>query len=158
MDRYFDSRYLLARFLAMIPPEVPGAMVLLALQHPGLVAAIFAILFVLQIVVLKFIAVAIVSVSKFVVGAIAGSVATWYLQKMFMLHAWPRLPHGLQRYLLKLKDRILFAPADKDQAAKPPPATKGRPTRETARDALADNAPVHPTSPKELSKKLGGEG
>jgi hypothetical protein len=51
------------------------------------------------------------------VDAIVGGVVTWYLGKMFALYAWPRLPHGLRRFLLKLKDRMLFAPADQDQAA-----------------------------------------
>ena len=94
-----------------------GAMVTLALQHSGLIIAIFAILFAIQVVVLKFVGVAIVSVSKIVAGAIVGSVVTWYLQKMFILHVWPRLPQDLRRFLLKLKDRMLFAPADRDQAA-----------------------------------------
>jgi hypothetical protein len=113
VDRDFDSRYLLARFLAMIPPEVLGAMILLALQHPGLVAALYAIV----VVVLKFAVVALVSVSKFVLSNILGSIVVWYLAKMFMLHAWPRLPHGLRRVLLKLMPRVLFARTRQDQAA-----------------------------------------
>jgi hypothetical protein len=85
-------------------------MVLFAVQHPGLVAAIFAFFFVAQMVVVKFVAVAIAFVLKYVLGLIAGGVVTWYLQKMFMIHIWPRLPQDLRRDLLKLKDRILLAP------------------------------------------------
>jgi hypothetical protein len=102
VDRFSDSRYLLARLLAMIPPEVPGAIVLLALQHLALVAAIFAFLFVIQIVVVKFVVVAIVFILKYVAGLIIGGIITWYLGASFMLHVWPRLPHGLQDELLKL--------------------------------------------------------
>jgi hypothetical protein len=113
---YTDTLYRLARFLAGIPPEALGVMVLLALQHHGLVVAIFAMLFAIQVMVLKFVGVAIVSMSKFVAGAIAGSVVTWYLQKMFMLHVWPRLPQDLRRFLLKLKKRVLLTPPDQHEA------------------------------------------
>ena len=59
----------------------------------------------------------VVVVLKFVVGAIAGNIVVWYLKKVFMLHAWPRLPYGLPRFLLKLKNRVPFARAPHDQAA-----------------------------------------
>ena len=88
-------------------------MVLLALQHPGLVAALFTIL----VVVLKIVAGVIVVAVNFVLLSFAGNIVTWYLQKLFMLHAWPRLPHGLRRVLVKLKPRILFVPKDQDKAA-----------------------------------------
>jgi hypothetical protein len=116
VDKHTDILYRLARFLAGIPPEALGVMVLLALQHHGLVVAIFAMLFAIQVMVLKFVGVAIVSMSKFVAGAIAGSVVTWYLQKMFMLHVWPRLPQDLRRFLLKLKKRVLLTPPDQHEA------------------------------------------
>jgi hypothetical protein len=87
-------------------------MILLALLHPGLVAAIFAVLFVIQMVVVKFIAVAIDSVLKYVFGIIVSGVITGYLGALFMLHVWPRLPQDLRHVLLRLKDRILFAPKD----------------------------------------------
>lgn len=116
MDKHTDILYRLARFLAGIPPELLGAIVTLALQHPGLIVAIFAILFAIQVVVLKFVGVVIISGSKFVVGAIVGSAVTWYLQKMFMLHVWPRLPQDLRRFLLKLKKRVLLTPPDQLEA------------------------------------------
>jgi hypothetical protein len=116
VDKHTDILYRLARFLAGIPPELLGAIVTLALQHPGLIVAIFAILFAIQVVVLKFVGVVIISVSKFVVGAIVGSAVTWYLQKMFMLHVWPRLPQDLRRFLLKLKKRVLLTPPDQLEA------------------------------------------
>lgn len=97
----------------MIPPEVPGAIILLALLHPGLVAALFAVFFVVQMVVVKFIAVAIVFVLKYVFGSIISGLITSYLGALFMLHVWPKLPQDLRRDLLKLKDRILFAPKDR---------------------------------------------
>jgi hypothetical protein len=117
VDRFSDILYLLARVLAMIPPEVPGAMIFLALLHPGLVAVIFAVFFVIQMVVVKFIAVAVVFVLKYVFGLIIGGIITWYLGALFMLHVWPRLPRGLQDDLLKLKDLALFAWAAKDRAS-----------------------------------------
>ena len=113
MDRFSDSRYLLARFLAMIPPEVPGAMIILALQHPGLFIALFAIV----VMLLKLGVIAIAFVAGFITSAIAGDIVTWYLGKMFGLHIWPRLPHSLRRFLLKLKDRTLFIRAHQDQTA-----------------------------------------
>jgi hypothetical protein len=116
VDKHTDILYRLARFLAGIPPELLGAMVILALQHPGLVVAIFPILFAIRVVILKFVGVAIVSISKFVAGAIAGSVVTWYLQKMFILHVWPTLPQDLRRFLLKLKERVLLTPPDQHEA------------------------------------------
>ena len=112
MRAYANIVYRLARFFAGIPPEILGAMVLLAIQHPGLVAATFAVLFVSQMVVLKFVAVAIVFILKYVVGIIVSGIITWYLGKLFAVHVWPRLPHDLQRSLLTLKDLILFAPSD----------------------------------------------
>ena len=111
MDRRTNILYRLARFLAGIPPEVLGAMVLLALLHPGLVAALFAT----AVVVLKFSVVAIVFVSKYVASVIVDGVVTWYLAKLFILQAWPRLPHGLRRFVLKQIDRMLMIPADQDQ-------------------------------------------
>jgi hypothetical protein len=113
VDRHADILYRLARFLAGIPPEVLGAMVLLGLQHPGLVAALFTT----AGVVLKFVVVAIVFVSKIVASVIVDGVVAWYLGKMFTLHVWPRLPHGLRRFVLKQIDRMLIIPADQDQAA-----------------------------------------
>ena len=86
--------------------------ILFALLHPGLVAAVFAILFATQMVVVKFIAVAMVFVLKYVFGLIIGGLLTWYLGALFMLHVWPKLPEDLRRDLLKLKDRMLFAPKD----------------------------------------------
>jgi hypothetical protein len=112
MRAYANIVYRLARFFAGIPPEILGAMVLLAIQHPGLVAATFAVLFVIQMVVLKFVAVAIVFVLKYVVGIVVSGIITWYLGKLFAVHVWRRLPHDLKRSLLKLKDLILFAPSD----------------------------------------------
>jgi hypothetical protein len=116
VDKHTDILYRLTRFLAGIPPELLGAMVILAPQHSGLIVAIFAILFAIQVVVLQFVGVAIVSISKFVAGAIVGSVVTWYLQKMFILHVWPRLPQDLRRFLLKLKKRVLLTPPDQLEA------------------------------------------
>jgi hypothetical protein len=49
VDKHTDILYRLARFLAGIPPELLGAMVILALQHPELVVAIFPILFAIQV-------------------------------------------------------------------------------------------------------------
>jgi hypothetical protein len=117
VDRFSDSRYLLARFLAIIPPEVPGAMILLALLHPGLVAAVFAILFAAQMVIVKVAAVAITFVLKYVAGLIIGGIITWYLEALLKLHVWPRLPRSLQEELLKLKGLMLFACAAQDQAS-----------------------------------------
>jgi hypothetical protein len=99
---YTDILHRLARFLAGVPPEMLGAIVLLALQHPGLVAALFAI---------------VVSVLKFALVSIAGNIVASYLRKMFMLHVWPRLPQGLRRFLPKLEDWVLFVKAHQDQAA-----------------------------------------
>src|SRR5215210_2049925 len=98
----------------MIPPEVFGAMILLALQHTGLVFAIFAVLFVIQMVVVKVVAVAIVFVLKYVAGLTIGGIITWYLGALFKLHVWPRLPDEFQQSLLKLKAIILLAPSDQD--------------------------------------------
>lgn len=113
MDRHTDILYRLARFLAGIPPEALGAMVLLALQHPGLVAALFAIV----VMVLKFVVGAVFFVLKFVLSNILGSIVVWYLGRLFMIHAWPRLPHGLRQVLLKTKDRTLMIGTGQDQAA-----------------------------------------
>lgn len=113
MRAYVNILYRLARFLAGIPPEVPGAMIILALQHPGLVAALFAVFFVTQMVVVKFIAVTIVYVLRYLADLIIGGIITWYLGALFVIHVWPRLPQDLRRDLLKLKDRMLFAPKDR---------------------------------------------
>jgi hypothetical protein len=66
---------------------------------------------------LKFAVVTIVFVSKFILSNILGSIVVWYLARVFVLHAWPRLPHGLRRVLLKTKDRVLFARAHQDEDA-----------------------------------------
>jgi hypothetical protein len=107
-----DILYRLARFLAGVPPELLGAVVLLALQHLGLLATLFAIV----VIVLKFAVAAIVFVAKFILSNILGSIAVWYLARVFVIHVWPRLPQDLRRFLLKLKKRVLLIPPDQHEA------------------------------------------
>jgi hypothetical protein len=99
--------YRLARFLAGMPPEELGAMVLIALESSELLAALFApelfvALFALVLFVLKYVAVIII-----------GEIVAWYLTSICKIHLWPKLSSENQRVLLKLQDLILLKKTDR---------------------------------------------
>jgi hypothetical protein len=94
-----DILYRLARFLAGIPPDTLGAMVLFAVEHPELIAALFVVVLFLL---------------KYVVGLIISAIVTWYLVKMLAIHAWPKLPRNLQQLLRRIVDRVLLRPPSQD--------------------------------------------
>jgi hypothetical protein len=111
MRRFVDIHYRAARFLAGVPPDTLGAMVLFALEHPGLIAIFVAVVF----SVLKFVVVVVLSVLEFVVVAILGSIVTWYVAKMLAIHAWPKLPSKLRQMLRRMVDRALMRPPVQDR-------------------------------------------
>jgi hypothetical protein len=119
--------YRLARFLAGMPPEVFGATVLIALERPELLAALFApepfdALFALALFGLKY-----------VVDIIIGGIVGWYLISICKIHLWPKLPSKWQRFLLKVRDRALLKKPDQDN-----------PTSRADRSAFSRNSKRHP--------------
>lgn len=113
MDKHPDILYWLARFLAEVPPDTLGAMVLFALEHPEVMAALCAV----ALFLLKLVVVVVLSILKFVVLAILGSIVTWYVVKMIGIHAWPKLPPNLQRLLRRAEERALLKGAGRDRPA-----------------------------------------
>jgi hypothetical protein len=107
-----DILYRLARFLAGIPPEALGAMVLCALTHRGLIAAFVAMVLGLIPV---FVAVVLFCL-QYIAGVIIDAIVTWYMVKMLAIHLWPRLPHKLKRLLRRLEDRALLKPPEQERA------------------------------------------
>ena len=101
MDKHTDILYRLARFLAGVPPDTLGAMVLFALENPGIMATLFAV---------------VLFVSKYVVGLIVSTFLAWYGGKMLAIHVWPRLPSRLRQLLRRVEGRILLQPPDQDRA------------------------------------------
>jgi hypothetical protein len=101
VEKCTDTLYRLARFPAGVPPDALGAMVLFAIEHPELIAALFAVVLV---------------VLKFVVGAIIGGIVTWYLGMIFAIHVWPMLPSSLRQLLRRLKEQVLLKPPGQDRA------------------------------------------
>ncbi len=100
--------YRLARFLAGVPPEELGAMVLIALERPELLVALFnpellAALFALVLFALKY-----------VVGIIISGIVGWYLTSICKIHLWPMLPSKWQRVILVVRDRALLKKPDED--------------------------------------------
>jgi hypothetical protein len=74
-------------------------MVLFAVEHPELIAALFVVVLFLL---------------KYVVGLIISAIVTWYLVKMLAIHAWPKLPRNLQQLLRRIVDRVLLRPPSQD--------------------------------------------
>jgi hypothetical protein len=128
MKTHGNILYRLARFLAGVPPEALGAMVLFALQHPGIIALLVAaVLF-----VLKYVVAAVLFALKYVVVLIIDAFVTWYLGKMFAIHLWPKLPRRLRRLLRKLEARVRLKPPGPD-----------RPSRD-GESAFSRNSKRHP--------------
>lgn len=113
MRRLVDIHYRTARFLAGIPPDTLGVMVLFALEYPEVMAALCAV----ALFLLKLVVVVVLSVLKFVVLAILGSIVTWYVVKMIGIHAWPKLPPNLQRLLRRAEEWALLKGARRDRTA-----------------------------------------
>jgi hypothetical protein len=118
VEKRTDFLYRLARFLAGVPPEALGAMFLIALEHPELIAALLAVVLFLL---------------KYLLGLLVSGIVAWYLGKMFAIHAWPRLPRGLQRLTQRIEDRVLLRPPGRYRTA----------TRESE-SAFSRNSKRHP--------------
>lgn len=100
MSKYTNILYRLARFLTGMPPEVFGAMALVALTHPGIVAIVFA---------------SVVLVSKYVVGLIISGIVAHYLRQIFEIYVRPKIPRKLRQLLQKMENRALTKPPDHDR-------------------------------------------
>ena len=90
MESYLYIPQRLARFLARVPPEMLGAVLLLLIMHPG--------------------------VTVWILGLIVSGVITGYLKEFFEIHIWPEVPPGHQRRLLRMKSRALQKGPDQDQS------------------------------------------
>ena len=113
MRRLVDIHYRTVRFLAGIPPDTLGVMVLFALEHPEVTVALCAV----ALFLLKLVVVVVLSVLKFVVLAILGSIVTWYVVTMIGIHAWPKLPPNRQRLLRRAEEWALLKGARRDRTA-----------------------------------------
>ena len=100
MKTHANILYRLARFLAGTPPDALGAMVIIALERPELIAALSTVaLFALFVL-------------KFIVASIIGGIVTWYLKRIFEIHIWPKLSRKHQKILLRIRDRALLKKPD----------------------------------------------
>lgn len=77
-------------------------MVLFALEHPGIIAALITVVLFLM---------------KYVAGLIISAVVTWYLVTMLIIHVWPKLPPDLQQLLRRTVDRAMLRTPNREHPA-----------------------------------------
>ena len=89
MGRYADILYRLARFLAGVPPELLGALLVVVLWQPA----------------------ALVTPVVYVVNLLGGEVVFFLLYCLWTWIIWPRLPSKVRSAILRVRDFFLPAPA-----------------------------------------------
>lgn len=94
MERYVNILYRLARFLAGIPPELLGALILVVLWQPA----------------------ALVAPVVYVANVLSGEVVVVLLLILWNWIIWPRLPYKVQAAILQVRDYFLPAPSSSEGA------------------------------------------
>lgn len=89
MGKYVHILYRLARFLAGVPPELLGALLVVVLWHPA----------------------ALISPFVYVVNLLSSEVVVLLLVYLWTWIIWPRLPSKVRNAVLRVQDFFLPAPA-----------------------------------------------
>lgn len=85
MERYVNILYQLARFLAGIPPELLGAIILVVLVRPDLLVAVFL----------------------YVLNAVVGDLISNLLWVIFLIYVWSRLSPQKKQAVKAFLEKIL---------------------------------------------------